>query len=313
MNKPEQRYKQAYEREKKIRLKAEQLLEDKSRELFLKHQELEASYKRLQQQQSIMLNNEKLATLGTLSAGVAHEINNPLAFVISNIETLNQYLDAYQQLYALCRSHTEQKTALPPEQLAQQLAESDLEYIQEDLPELMQDTQEGLQRVREIILNLRSFSRHQSSDRVDADLLEGIQSTIKLLSNELKNNISLELNLQPLPAFNCNPNEINQIFLNLILNAKHACEEIRGGLIKISSEVDNNTIQIRISDNGCGMSEAVQKEMFVPFFTTKPVGKGTGMGLAIVFGIVKDHNGEISVESEPGKGTTFVIRFPIPA
>ena len=310
-NTEENAYKIAYEREKRARLKAEEILESKSRELFLKSERLKESYDLLQKQQAAMLQNEKLATLGTLAAGMAHEINNPLAFVTSNIESLIKYHHSYATVIAFMK----EISGTMPDDLRTDyeklVEEEDLEYIEEDLPELMSDTVEGLTRVRDIVKNLRSFARSQSSDRDLSDVVSGIESTIKLLNSELKNSVDLKLDLQPVPSISCNFNELNQVFLNLIINAKHATEKQPKPTISISSQTSNSEIVIEISDNGCGMSEDVIKEIFVPFYTTKATGKGTGMGLAIAYGIIKDHNGEIIVNSEEGQGTTFTIKLPI--
>lgn len=301
----------AYEREKHARLKAEEILESKSRELFLKNERLQESYEILQKQQTAMLQNEKLATLGTLAAGMAHEINNPLAFVKSNIESLTQYHTSYARLAAFVAEISSSLSENRQSQLKTLLEEEDINFIQEDLPELMSDTVEGLTRVRDIVMNLRSFARTQSTDRCTANLVEGIQSTLKLLHSELNNDVVLKLDLQPVQDISCNPNELNQVFLNLIINAKHATEGRERPKIAVSSSAEQSEIIIKISDNGHGMTKEVQKEIFVPFFTTKPVGEGTGMGLAIAYGIIKDHGGEISVSSIEGKGTTFTIKLPI--
>lgn len=304
-------YKSAYEREKSARLQAEKILEEKSRELYLKNQRLQESYETLQQQQAAMLQNEKLATLGTLSAGMAHEINNPLAFVKSNIESLSQYHASYARLIDLLTTHIEQFPDDIREQFQQTLKEEDIGYIQEDLPGLMSDTEDGLSRVRDIVMNLRSFARTQSSDRCAANLIEGIESTLKLLQNELKNSVVLDLDLQPIPEITCNPNELNQVFLNLIINAKHATEGVNKPRISIASSHSEAMVCITITDNGCGMDAETLSKIFVPFYTTKPVGKGTGMGLAIAYGIVQDHGGEIQAESTQGKGTCFTITLPV--
>lgn len=303
-------YELAYQRERKARLKAEKLLEDKSRELYLQNRRLEESYQQLQKQQAHMLTQDKLATLGTLSAGIAHEVNNPLAFVKSNFESLQQYHQAYD---SVIERVVQLKPQLPEsllKEIEQILREMDIEFIQEDLPELMQDTAEGLTRVKDIIQNLRNFSRTQASDRVKSDVVDGLHSTLKLLSSELKNSVTLDLNLAPVGPIICNPNELNQVFLNIILNAKQATEAITHPVIQITSNQDSESVFITVRDNGCGMSEETRNQIFVPFFTTKAVGKGTGMGLAIAYSIIQEHGGDIMVESEPGKGSIFTIKLP---
>lgn len=304
-------FKQAYERERKARLQAESLLEEKSRELYQKNQHLEESYEQLKKQQTLMLQNEKLATLGTLSAGVAHEINNPIAFIKSNVESLKQYFDAYNQILSEIKQLAPQLSTAQRKRLEQLFISEDIYFISEDIPQLMEDTQEGLQRVKDIVQNLRSFSRTQSSDHGSYDLLEGIQSTLKLLQSELKNSVRLDISLEPLPKIECNLNELNQVFLNLIMNAKHATQDCQDPCISVRSKQDDQHVYIQIEDNGCGMSEEVQKNIFTPFFTTKPVGQGTGMGLAISHNIVKKHNGDIQLQSKTGEGTTFTIKLPI--
>lgn len=303
----------AYARERLARLKAEQLLEDKSRELYLKNQKLEESYNKLQQQQAVAMQNEKLATLGTLSAGVAHEINNPLAFVLSNLESLPIYKQALLRLLELNQKYL--KDPGVPENYRNEIADliekEDLDFIGEDMHGLIDDTIEGIQRVKEIVLNLRSFARTQNCDRVEADLCAGINSTLKLLTSELKTGVTLKLDLQPLPGIVCNPNQLNQVFLNLIMNAKQAVEGRENPTITIKACCDDDAVRIQIADNGCGMPPEVQKEIFVPFYTTKPIGQGTGMGLAIAYGIIKDHGGKISVKSAVDQGTVFVISLPL--
>ncbi|MDO6512674.1 sensor histidine kinase [Neptuniibacter sp. 2_MG-2023] len=306
----ENAYKVAYEREKRARLKAEELLENKSREIFLQNERLKENLDLLQKQQTTILQNEKLATLGTLAAGMAHEINNPLAFVKSNIESLGRYHCSYTRLISFIQNINEALPSTVQADLEKLFEEEDIEFIQEDLPELMTDTVEGLTRVRDIVMNLRSFARIQSTGRSSANVVDGILSTLKLLNSELKNTVEVKLDLEPIPEFPCNLNELNQVFLNLIINAKHATEDREKPIIEISTRTAQSEIIIEITDNGSGMSEEVEKEIFVPFYTTKPIGSGTGMGLAIAYGIIKDHDGEISVHSIEGQGTTFTIKLP---
>ncbi|WP_420598227.1 sensor histidine kinase [Neptuniibacter sp.] len=303
-------FEQAYKRERKARLKAEKLLEDKSRELYLQNCRLQESYEKLQKQQAHMLTQDKLATLGTLSAGIAHEVNNPLAFVKSNFESLQQYHQSYEAILDLIKELKPNFSEDIQNRIDKALLDQDIVFIQEDLPELMSDTAEGLSRVKDIIQNLRNFSRTQPNDHCDSNLIDGLKSTLKLLNNELKNSVSLELNLQPIPTLNCNLNEINQVFLNLILNAKHATESQSKPTIGIKTWQDSGQVYISINDNGSGMNEETLNQIFVPFYTTKPVGTGTGMGLAISYNIIQEHGGDIKVTSEPGSGSEFIISLP---
>lgn len=308
-------YKAAYERERAARLKAEQLLEDKSRKLYQQNCRLEESYDQLRQQQDVLVQSEKLATLGTLTAGVAHEINNPLAYVISNVAAAQEYIESYDRLIAFIQTH--EIAQLMPEALQQQwaelLVESDLEFMQQDYPDVMADTREGLDRVRDIVHSLRSFSRVQDAERQPADLVDALKSTLRLLHNEIKHRVNVVLELTELPLVRCNLNEMNQVFTNLIINAVHAMKEATRPELRISSHVEEGWAVLRFEDNGCGMADDVVKEIFTPFYTTKPVGEGTGLGLSITWGIIQDHDGEISVDSEPGKGTRFTIRLPVEA
>ncbi|MFT6249601.1 MAG: signal transduction histidine kinase [Cognaticolwellia sp.] len=306
-------YEQAYEREKKARLRAEYLLEEKTRQLFHKEVTLRENFVTLRQQEAAMLKSEKLATLGTLSAGIAHEVNNPLAFVLSNMESLMDYTNSFRKLLLLTQTLLDQNELSEPVQTVfnKLIEQEDLTFTYDDVIELLNDTGDGLHRVRDIIDNLRSFSRSQSADRIKTDLLEGLNSTLKLIKSELNESVDLKLSLQPLPSTLCNTNELNQVFLNLIINAIYATKDIDKATIKISSHYQDDTIFIRIQDNGCGMSEKVKKQIFVPFFTTKPVGQGTGLGMAVVYGIITDHHGDILVKTKEGAGTTFEIQLPV--
>jgi len=308
-------YKAAYERERAARLKAEQLLEDKSRKLYQQNCRLEESYDQLRQQQDVLVQSEKLATLGTLTAGVAHEINNPLAYVISNVAAAQEYIESYDRLIAFIQTH-EIEQLMPgalQQQWAELLVESDLEFMQQDYPDVMADTREGLDRVRDIVHSLRSFSRVQDAERQPADLVDALKSTLRLLHNEIKHRVNVVLELTELPQVRCNLNEMNQVFTNLIINAVHAMKEATRPELRISSYVEEGWAVLRFEDNGCGVADDVVKEIFTPFYTTKPVGEGTGLGLSITWGIIQDHDGEISVDSEPGKGTRFTIRLPVEA
>lgn len=233
--------------------------------------------------------------------------------MISNVSAAKEYIEAYDQLVKFVQQHD--LASLMPEALQQEwdsLQETlDLAFIQEDYPGVIEDTQEGLDRVRDIVHSLRSFSRVQEGEREPADLVEALKSTLRLLNNELKNRVRISLELEPLPLVRCNLNEINQVFTNLIINAVHAMKDQPRAELKISSEVQDGYALISVADTGCGMTQDVVKEIFTPFYTTKPVGEGTGLGLSITWGIVEDHGGEIQVESEPGEGTRFLVKLPL--
>ena len=310
-------YKQAWLREKQARLAAEELLEVKARDLYRANQQLLEQNQLLKEQQALMIRNEKLATLGTLSAGVAHEINNPLAFVLSNMDSLKRYSGAYNSLLALNLQWLAENQLPAPlaDNLNALLEAQDLTFVAEDIEDLLRDTDEGLIRLRDIVQSLRNFSHGGSTERTLYNLAEGLDSTLKVLQNELKQGINVNCLFEPVPPVHCNPGELNQVFLNLIMNA---CQALEGSQepqifinLKTESRQDIEEVVIRIRDNGCGIPQEQLKSVFDPFFTTKPVGKGTGMGLSIAYGILSDHNGLITVDSAEGKGTCFEIRLPI--
>ena len=304
-------WKRAWERERQARIDSEEQLEESTRRLYLKNQELEKSREKLIRQQAAMLKQEKLATIGMLSAGVAHEINNPLAVVISNLSSLKEY---NEQLLTLLKQnqHWLESDALPDSisQAYQALDQKyDFSFIADDAPELLGDMKEGLDRVRDIVSHMKRFSRTQPGERVLSDLNETVHSALKLVNNEIKDHCQVLLDLKPLPEMALNPSELSQVFMNLIINASHAVS--KGGKIQILSRCEEEKIIISVTDNGCGMPQDVAKNIFNPFFTTKPPGQGTGMGLAVVYGIVEDHQGSIRVASQEGKGTRFTLSFPV--
>lgn len=301
----------AYQRERKIRRAAEQLLEDKTRMLHQQNIELSKTNERLVQQQASMLKQEKLATLGTLAAGVAHEINNPLAFVTSNISALEEYHRAYHELFKYVKALRERMTEDKVLALDEEIKKLDLDYLDSDLPMLMTETLEGLERVKKIVLSLRNFARSQEGERAYSDINEGIKSTLRLVQSEIKQGIDVQLDLEELPNVNCNPSEINQVILNIIVNAAHATRDRPSPFIRITSRADANRVHISIEDNGCGMSQYTVNNLFMPFYTTKPIGEGTGMGMAIAHKIVEDHGGELTVNSQQGVGSHFTLTLPI--
>ncbi len=289
------------------------LLQDRSavlraqQELVANFRHLQESNARLAEAQSQLLQSEKMASIGQLAAGVAHEINNPIGYVTSNLGTLGRYLDA---LLALLAAH---ERCAGAEELEALRRETDLAYLIEDLPALLHESEEGLSRVRKIVQDLKDFSRVDSADWQEADLNAGLESTLNVVMNEVKYKAEIQRDYGRLPPVRCLAGQLNQVFLNLIVNAAQAIEG--QGHIRLSTGTGRlegrDAVWIEVADDGCGMDEATQRRIFEPFFTTKPVGKGTGLGLSLSFSIVKKHGGRIELESQPGEGTRFRVWVPV--
>ncbi len=265
----------------------------------------------LEEAQSQLLQSEKLASIGQLAAGVAHEINNPIGYVNSNLTTLRGYLN---DILGLIQHYeeTEKELADKPEVLSPISSlkeEIDIEYLRDDCLELMDECDEGVNRVKKIVQDLKDFSRVDSGDWEWADLHVGIDTTLNVVWNEIKYKAEVEKLYGDLPNLRCMPSQLNQVFMNLLVNAAQAMEE--RGKITIQTRVEGDEVVVDVSDTGKGMSPETMKKVFDPFFTTKPVGKGTGLGMSLSYGIIQKHGGSIDVESEVGKGTTFHIRLPI--
>jgi two-component system NtrC family sensor kinase len=268
---------------------------------------------RLEQAHLQLLQSEKMSAIGQLAAGVAHELNNPIGFVHSNLGTLQKYVDdllaieaAYVRVEQLPPSHS--GAAL--EDARRLKVACDYEYIIDDLPKLIRESKEGLERVRRIILDLKDFSRSGENDWQWADLHACLDSTINIAWNELKYKADVERQYGELPKVRCLPSQLNQVFMNLLVNAAQAIEQ-RGRIVVRTASLDGQSVWVEIEDSGQGLSPEVQKRLFEPFFTTKPVGQGTGLGLSISFNIIEKHQGRIDVRSTPGHGTTFRITLPV--
>lgn len=279
-------------------------------ELRARQRELETAYKDIEHAQSQLLQSEKMASVGQLAAGVAHEINNPVGFVNSNLGTLKSYV---ADLFKLIAVYEQLEEKLPSDDMLLQLRtlkkKLDLDYLREDTSNLVKESIEGLGRVKKIVQDLKEFSHVDSTEWQIADLHAGLNSTLNIAHNELKYKVTVVKEYGEIPQVECIASQINQVFMNMLVNAAHAIET--RGTITIRSGQTNNDVWVEISDTGKGMPPDVQKRIFEPFFTTKPVGKGTGLGLSLAYGIVQKHHGRIEVESEIGKGTLFRIHLPI--
>ncbi len=256
-----------------------------------------------QKMQAIIYQQEKMASIGQLAAGVAHEINNPIGFITSNLASLQKYIE---KLLNYVESVSD---GLGSKELQQLYKKLKIDYISEDIYDLIGESIEGTTRLSEIVQNLKSFSRLDDEKLVDADINECLEDTIKVIWNELKYKVKLNKKYGELSLAKCNPRQLNQVFMNLLINASHAIDE--QGIITIKTFEDEKELVVVISDTGNGISQENLNRLFEPFFTTKEVGKGTGLGLSIAHEIIQKHNGTISVESELGKGTAFTIKLPI--
>jgi signal transduction histidine kinase len=287
--------------------------ERKRAEAELQKEKLEqqALIRRLEDARSQLLQAEKMASLGQLAAGVAHEINNPIAFVNSNLTTLHSYIKevfALLALYEQCDPQLagDESVAAAIDTLRQGL---DLQYMREDTGDLLAESRDGLDRVKRIVQDLKDFSHVDQVDWQWADLHRGLDSTLNIVHNELKYKADVVKQYGDVPEVFCLPSQLNQVFMNLLVNACQAIEA--RGKIVIATGRDANGVWVKIFDTGRGIAAEHLGRIFDPFFTTKPVGKGTGLGLSVSYGIVSRHQGRIEVTSKPGQGTCFCVRLPI--
>ncbi|TDM08131.1 MAG: hypothetical protein C4K60_01095 [Ideonella sp. MAG2] len=279
-------------------------------DLAARLQELTHSNQKLAEAQNQLLQADKMASIGQLAAGVAHEINNPVAFVSSNLNSLKEYVEELLDLSEAAVAAQQQPTNADAQTQLQQLCQTvDLDYLKDDLPTLLAESADGLQRVKRIVQDLKDFSRVDQADWQEADLNQGIESTLNVVRHEVKYKAEVVKRLGALPLVRCLAAQLNQVFLNLIVNASHAIQD--KGVITLSSGVQDQWVWIQVEDTGCGMSTEVQRRMFEPFFTTKEVGKGTGLGMSLSFSIVQKHGGSFEVKSELGQGTAIRLWLPV--
>ena len=265
----------------------------------------------LAQRGNELMHSERLASLGTLAAGVAHEINNPLAYIKSNLMSLEGFLNpmvrtvtSLLKIEAQAEDQIENLIALGLEYDAEELG-----FILEDLDDILADLRDGSERIVTIVSGLRQFSHPSRNAMVETDLNDAVSVAVELSRNAFKYHAELTTELSDIPAVKANSAEITQVLVNLIVNASQAIKE--SGRITVGSRVDGNAVELWVADTGEGMASELVDKIFTPFFTTKPVGEGTGLGLAISKRIMAEHQGSISVESAPGAGTCFRLRFPL--
>ena len=290
----------------------ESFTDDQVKELLRANEELKQLNSRLSDAQDKLVQSEKLASIGQLAAGVAHEINNPIGFSFSNFGTLERYLaDLFQMLAAYEEAEATLAGTPTGARLKALRDKVELDFLKEDIPSLMRESKDGITRVRNIVQNLKDFSRVDTSQEwVLADLHHGLDSTLNIVNNEIKYKAEVMKAYGELPDVECLPSELNQVFMNLLVNAAHAIQTERGTIV-IRTGTEQEHVWVEIEDDGAGIAKENLGRIFDPFFTTKPVGKGTGLGLSLAYGIVKKHFGQIDVFSQVGVGTRFRITLPV--
>jgi signal transduction histidine kinase len=272
--------------------------------------------RKLEHQQVQLIQSEKMASLGQMAAGIAHEINNPMSYISSNLNTLCDYTQVllglqqlYQELEEAVVAGVLQRVEQVRERIQALRRQEAVDSIVSDMQEVLEDSLEGTRRVDEIIQGLKMFARPDSGPPQLADVNKLLESTLKLVRNQLKYKCEVLCHFGSLPPLPCHSTQISQVFTNLLVNAAQAIEE--WGEIHITSRQEGAEAVVEISDTGAGMTPETLARLFTPFFTTKPPGKGTGLGLSICYSIINRHQGRIEVRSEPGKGSTFTIRLPV--
>lgn len=301
---------------KELNALLENKVEDRTALLNKKNYQLEEANKDLKETQVQLLQAEKMASVGQLAAGVAHEINNPVGFVSSNIATLSEYVAIYQKIFSqldiVLNATSDDARAQSLEDLEKVLTKHDMVFVNEDIADLLRDSKEGLYRVAEIVKGLKLFSRVDSNEMQQHNLNDCVRTTLAMVNNQLKYSCTVETHLANIPDISMNVGKISQVVTNLLINAGQAIESTgKHGQIIITTCTVGDTVELRVEDSGCGISPTHIDKLFNPFFTTKPEGQGTGLGLSISFGIAQEHGGMLSATSQEGEGSCFTLALPL--
>ncbi|MBA4174973.1 MAG: histidine kinase [Leptothrix sp. (in: Bacteria)] len=298
--------------ERNAQLRVELQERQRSRDaLQLKTEEQQALIARLEEAHNQLLQSEKMASIGQLAAGVAHEINNPIGFVASNLSSLRRYVDNLLRIVNLVLEHKAELGPAAQLCLERALAESDFEYLREDMVPLLDESADGVRRVKRIVQDLKDFSHVGEHAWQWSDLHKGLDSTLNIVHNEIKYVADVSREYGALPMVECLASQLNQVFMNLLVNAAHALEGKRGQIVLATRMLGEGEVCVEVRDTGEGIAPENLTRIFDPFFTTKAVGKGTGLGLSLSYSIVRKHRGRIEVESRLGGGTTFRVVLPI--
>ncbi len=310
MSKPNP-YEIAYKREKEARQLAEKLLEDKTRSLYDNVLHLESVVSELKTTQEQLIQSAKMASLGQLTAGIAHEINNPIAYSYSNLFCLSENISDILKLDKIIQEHDSKESNADAVLMQYKTVrqEIDADYLIADTAPLLADTIEGIERVKKIVSNLKKISYKGDEEFISFSINDCIKDCIKVSANELKYSMDIELDLSDCDNILGQPYDLNQVFINLFMNASYACGD--NGVLTIHSKQVNDHVIVDVKDNGKGISEEDILKIFDPFFTTKPIGEGTGLGLPTSHGIIAKHNGKIEVQSTLNVGTSFKITLPL--
>ena len=294
----------------------EERVNKRTEELRIAKEASDEAFRKLQQTQAQLVQSDKMASIGQLAAGIAHEINNPTGFVLSNLRTLNEYiidirglLTEYDTLLQSCSLISDESVLSGVRHIEEFKKRIDVSFLLDDIEQIFAETLDGMRRIGKIVKDLKEFS-HTGSDKPEyADINKGLESTMNIVWNEIKYKAEVKTIYGDIPQILCYPQQLNQVFMNILVNAAHAIEG--KGVISVRTSSGNDNVLVEISDTGSGISPEHLSRIFDPFFTTKPVGKGTGLGLSVAYAIIRKHNGEITVNSIVGTGTTFTICIPI--